>query len=178
MLKFYLLCIICSSSLFAYDDMLLKTQASIFPKIILLDKNIQSKLVDEKIVFTIIHKQTDTEVAKDIKDYLHTIYQEKIGKYPYEVQSVLCKDTFINTQATAFYVLGKCPDVENIADNAREKGIISFAYDLEDIQRGLSFTLNIERSTVLYMNKSYTKKIEFIDSLLQMVRFISKEKNI
>ena len=39
------------------------------------------------------------------------------------------------------------------------------------------FSLVIEKSTVLYLEKEnlYTKKIDFVDALLQMVRFVEKD---
>ena len=38
-----------------YDEVLLKTQASIFPKIMLLNKKVEDKLVDVKIIYTIVY---------------------------------------------------------------------------------------------------------------------------
>ena len=64
-----------------------------------------------------------------------------------------------------------------IATIAREKGIISFSYDINNLKKGLMFSLVIEKSTVLYLEKEnlHTKKIDFVDALLQMVRFVEKD---
>ena len=50
-----------------YDDIVLKAQASIFPKIILLDKKIQNKLIDGKIVYTIVYNKSDYNTALSIE---------------------------------------------------------------------------------------------------------------
>ena len=64
--------------------------------------------------------------------------------------------------------------VKKIADIAKEKGIISFSYDIMDLREGVMFSLLIEKSTILYLNKDtlVTQKIDFVDSLLQIVKFI------
>ncbi len=50
-----------------YDDLVLKAQASIFPKIILLDKKIEDKKIDGKIVNTIVYDKTDYDTAISIE---------------------------------------------------------------------------------------------------------------
>jgi hypothetical protein len=67
--------------------------------------------------------------------------------------------------------------IEEIATIANQKGIISFSYDINNLKKGLMFSLVIEKSTVLYLKKEIllTKKIEFVDALLQMVQFVEKD---
>ncbi|DAB27283.1 MAG TPA: hypothetical protein CFH78_08780, partial [Sulfurimonas sp. UBA10385] len=42
---------------YTYNEMLIKAQIAVFPKILLLDKKINNKLVDNKIVFIIAHEE-------------------------------------------------------------------------------------------------------------------------
>ena len=160
-----------------YDDLILKAQASIFPKIILLDKKIEEKLIDDKIVYTILYDKTDHITAQSIEKFINKNFDGRLDVYDYEVNLVEFNEFSIDTQASAIYVLNLKDHIEKIADIANQKGIISFSYDLNNLRKGLMFSLVIEKSTVLYLEKEtlYTQKIDFVDALLQMVRFVEKD---
>jgi hypothetical protein len=160
-----------------YDDVVLKAQASIFPKIILLDKKIDNKLIDGKIVYTIVYDKTDYDTALSIEKFINKNFQGHLDTYEYRVNLVDFADFSKDTEASAIYVLNLKEHVENIATIAKQRGIISFSYDINNLKKGLMFSLVIEKSTVLYLKKEnlYTQNIEFVDALLQMVRFIDKD---
>ena len=160
-----------------YDDLVLKAQASIFPKIILLDKKIEDKLIDGKIVYTIVYDKTDYDTALSIEKFINKNFKGQLDRYNYEINLVDFTNFSIQTEASAIYVLNLTEHIENIAAIAREKGIISFSYDINNLKKGLMFSLVIEKSTVLYLEKEnlYTKKIDFVDALLQMVRSVEKD---
>jgi len=160
-----------------YDDVILKAQASIFPKIILLDKKIEDKLIDGKIIYTIVYNKDDYLTALSIEKFIDKNFQGQLDKYDYKINLVEFENFSLKTEASAIYVLNQSDQIENIATMAREKGIISFSYDINNLKKGLMFSLVIEKSTVLYLKKEilFTKKIEFVDALLQMVRFVEKD---
>ena len=160
-----------------YDEVLLKAQASIFPKIILLDKKIENKLIDDKIVYTIVYDKADYYTALSIEKYINENFNGKLDKYNYKINLVDFKEFSEKTEASAIYVLNLDEHIEKIAIVANTKGVISFSYDINNLKRGLMFSLVIEKSTVLYLEKDnlYTTKVEFVDALLQMVRFIDKD---
>lgn len=160
-----------------YDDLILKAQASIFPKIILLDKKIDNKLIDGKIVYTIIYDKTDYLTALSIEKFINKNFKGYLDTYEYKINLVDFENFSEKTEASAIYVLNLKEHVERIATIASEKGIISFSYDINNLQKGLMFSLVIEKSTVLYLKKEnlYTKKIDFVDALLQMVQFVDQD---
>ena len=162
---------------FNYDDLVLKAQASIFPKIILLDKKIENKLIDGKIIYTIVYDKTDSLTALSIEKFINKNFQGHLDAYDYKINLVELESFSEKTEASAIYVLNLKDHVENIATLAREKGIISFSYDVNNLKKGLMFSLVIEKSTVLYLKKEnlYSEKIDFVDALLQMVRFVDKD---
>lgn len=45
---------------------------------------------------------------------------------------------------------------------------------MDNLKNGFLFSLMLEKSTILYLNKEnlYIKKVDFVDSLFQIVRFI------
>ncbi len=162
---------------YTYDDIVLKAQASIFPKIILLDKKIENKLIDNKIVYTIIYDKTDHLTALSIESFINKNFKGKLDKYEYKVNLVDFRDFSADTEASAVYVLNLNEQIDKIAKISKQKGIISFSYDINNLRKGLMFSLVIEKSTVLYLEKEtlFTEKIDFVDALLQMVQFIEKD---
>ncbi|WP_428739568.1 hypothetical protein, partial [Sulfurimonas sp.] len=178
MKKLLLLCFVFVNFVFAhsYDDVLLKAQAAIFPKIILLDKKLDNKLINGKIVYTIVYDASDVLTAKSIKEFIDKKFDGHLGVYKYTINLVEVDNFSVETPTSAVYILNLQKDIQKIADIANVKGIISFSYDINNLKKGLMFSLVIEKSTVLYLTKEnlYTKKVVFVDALLQMVRFIEK----
>ena len=157
-----------------YDEVLLKAQASIFPKIILLDKKVEDKLIDGKIVFTIVYDESDFQTALEISDFIDSKYKGFLGKFPYVISLVESSSFSKRTKATAVYILNLEKSVNKIVDIAKEEGVISFSYDIMDLNKGVMFSLILEKSTVLYLKREtlLTKKIDFVDALLQIVKFV------
>jgi len=95
-------------------------------------------------------------------------------KYVYEINLVEISNLSNKTKATAIYMLNSNKGIEKVANIAKEKGIIAFSYDINNLKQGLLFSLMLEKSTVLYINKEnlYIQKVDFIDSLLQIVKFM------
>jgi hypothetical protein len=161
-----------------YDDVVLKAQASIFPKIILLDKKIEDKLIDGKIVYTIVYDKTDYFTALSVEEFINKNFQGHLGAYDYKINLVDLENFSQEIQTSAIYVLNSQEHIENIATIAQQKGVISFSYDINNLKKGLMFSLVIEKSTMLYLKKEnlYTNKIDFVDALLQMVRFVERDE--
>lgn len=164
---------------YEYNSLLLKAQASIFPKIMLLDKKIEEKLVDAKIIYTIVYDKDDYDTALFIYELINEKYKGRFDQYAYRINLVEFSDFSSETQASAIYILNSGENIKTAADIAREKGIISFSYDINNLKHGLLFSLMLEKSTVLYINKEnlYTQKVDFVDALLQMVRFIDNDNS-
>jgi len=156
-----------------YDDVLLKAQASIFPKIMLLDKKVEEKLIGGEIVYTIVYDKYDYDKALEVGKYINENYKGYFDKYRYKINFVDVLEFSGKTEASAIYVLNVEKEIQKVADIAKKKGIISFSYDISNLKEGLMFSLVIEKSTVLYLKKEnlQNKKVEFVDSLLQIVRF-------
>lgn len=161
---------------YTYNKLLLKAQASIFPKIIMLDKKIDDKLIDGEIVYTIVYEKNDYYTALEIGEFIESNYRQSRSKYSYKINLVEFSNFSDETQATAVYVLNSNKYIKKIAQSATRKGIISFAYDMNNLKQGILFSLMLEKSTVLYLNKENlnAKGIDFVDSLYQIVNFVEK----
>ena len=182
MIRLFFFFIVFVQSLFGYnyDDLLLKADSSIFPKVMLMDKKIKDKLIDHKIIYTIVYDRRDYGTAIQVKKYIENTFKNNIDGYPYTVDLVTFSHLSFNTKASAFYVLKSSIDnIKKVANIARKKGIISFSYYVNNLKYGLLFSLIIEKRTLLYLNKEelHTNNIDFVAFLLQTVKFIDK-KNI
>lgn len=162
---------------FSYNDILLKAQASIFPKILLLDKKLDNKLINKEIVYTIVYEKIDYLTALEISNFIDKNYNGYFGKYPYSINLVQFSDISTQIQASAIYVLNSDKNIRKIVDIAKTKGVITFSYDIDNLKEGLLFSLMLEKSTVIYLNKEnlYTKDINFVDPLYQIIKFIDKQ---
>jgi len=179
MLRVFLFSILFIQLLFGYnyDNLVLKAQSSIFPKIMLLDKKVQNKLIDNKIIYTIAYDTSDYQTALHVEEYINSIFKGHFDRYPYKINLVDFSHLSPNTEASALYVLQSSTDnIKKAADIAFQKGIVSFSYDVNNLKDGLVLSLIIEKSTILYFNIKYlhVKNIDFIDSLFPMVKFIDK----
>jgi hypothetical protein len=160
-----------------YDDVILKAQASIFPKVLLLDKRIESKLINGKIVYTIIYDDSDYLTALSIEKLINKNFKGQLDKYEYSVNLIDYRNFTDKIATSAIYVLNLNKHIKKIAKIANEKGIISFSYDINNLKKGLMFSLVIEKYTILYLKREILliEKIEFVDALLQMVKFVEKD---
>ena len=159
---------------YTYNDVLLKAQASIFPKIMLLDKRVEDKLIDGKIIYTIVYNKVDYDTALEISKFINENYHGYFDKYIYKINLVEFSKLSKDTEASAIYALNSSEKIDKVANFAKEKGIITFSYDLNNLKKGLLFSLVIEKSTMLYLNKDNlsTLRVNFVDSLLQIVKFV------
>ncbi len=165
---------------YTYNKLLLKAQASIFPKIIMLDKKLDSKLVEGKIIYTIVYEKNDYETALEIEKFIDEKYNGRFNDYAYKINLVEFADLSQETQASAIYSLNSENYIKKVAEIAEQKGVVTFSYDIDNLKNGLLFSLMLEKSTVLYFNKKnlHPYNINFVDSLYQIVKFVESKNDI
>ncbi len=174
MKKFLLISLLLTSTLFGYtyNDLLIQAQSSIFPKILLLDKKLDEKLVDGKIVYTIVCEENDYRMAEKLRDMMNDAYRNRLGSYDFEVNILLFSNLDADTRTSAIYVLNSDTGVDKVTQLAKSLGFMTFAYDIVNLQHGVLLSLMVEKSTVLYLNKQglQTHNVDFVNSLYQIVR--------
>jgi hypothetical protein len=156
-----------------YDTLLLKAQASLFPKLLQLDRKIGQKLVDGKMRCLIAYEPADETVAFKIVELMR---RAGGGSTPLEVIAMPYGAIDGQTRATAIYTLRSESQIARIGEIAMRHAIITFTYDLTDLKQRMLFSLMLEKDTVLYLNKSELEHydIDFVDELYQIVRFIDE----
>lgn len=175
MRKFILFFLILSATLYAhtYNKMLIKAQALIFPKILLLDKKLNQKMIDNKIVFIIAYEKGDHATATSIQNIVSEHYKDFLSLHILETKIMEFTEISKETKATAIYALNSDTKVNNLSKICSSKGIVSFSYDINNLKNGLMFSLALEKDTVLYLNKENLNKhtTDFVDSLYEIVKF-------
>ncbi len=161
-------------TLFGYDEFLLEAQMSVIPKIALLDKEISKKLIDDKLTVVIAHETEDAERARMIAVEMNAKTQGKIGPYQFRAVAV----DFYNLSKTPMsflYILkGGDQNIKKAITAAKTKGVVSFTHRRSDIESGAVLSMDIERKTVVILNRSAMKDggIRFVDSFYKIVRVV------
>lgn len=177
MLKLILIFFILTATTFgySYNETLINAQAAVFPKILLLDKKLDKKLVQNKIVFIIAYEEADSVTATNLQTLLVNRYKNSLSNYIFDVRTVEFSKISKDIEATAIYALNSQTNIQNLSKICASKGIITFAYDINNLKDGLMFSLMLEKNTALYINKENFKNsmIDFVSSLYEIVKFIN-----
>lgn len=157
-----------------YNPLQLNAEAMIFPKLLLLKKDPRSLLVDGRIRFCILYEPEDRTTAEYIRTRLHERYPDTIEGFPLEAVILPYNQLSADTHVSALLMLYSEKNVERAVAFAQKNCIVTFAYDTVYLEKGLLFALGIQRTTVIYLNRSALSKcrIAFSAPLYQIVRFI------
>ena len=178
-MRLWLLSIFVTASLFGFDNnLLIRAEVSIFPKLLLLVKEPQKVLVKGGIVFAIVHEEEEIGSALALKALMDQQYKGFIENYPFSVILVQYSKLNETLEASALMALRSKDHIDKPAKLAIKKKIISFVEDVAYLEEGYLFSLNLERSTIIYMNKPMLRYygIEFSDTLYHVVRFFDENK--
>jgi len=156
-----------------YDDILLKAQVKLYPKIILLDKRYMEDK-NKHITLTIVYHPSDFQKAKYIRELLEKEYENWIENTKVYIDIVTFQDVDQTIKTSAIYLLKSDPtDTKRICKIAQKKHIPVFSYDLNDLKNGALISLYIKERPILYLNQKMLNKydIDFSDTFYQIVRY-------
>lgn len=158
-----------------YDQLLLKTQASIFPKIILLDKDIETKIASNEIVISIIHSINDHVTAVTLKNLMEESYKENLGNKKLIIR-LIDFDKFEETDvATAYFIMqGSSKIHEKVTAHAAKNKRVCFSYNYKDFENNALISLLIKEKTYVYLNKSaiHDYDIKFLPLFYKIVKVL------
>jgi len=138
-----------------YDPLLIRAQASIFPKIILLDKDISSKSGGDGVVIEVLHTASDVIVANKVKQLIENQYGGKLGNKKMVIKLVDFSLFNATTVATAYFVLkGESDYQSSVASHASENNRLVFSYDYRDFSNNVLMSVLMKEKTYIYLNKS------------------------
>ena len=158
-----------------YDPLLLRTQASIFPKIILLDKEMEEKIKKNEITISIVHSSDDRTNAELLKDLIHEQYNNNLGDKKLTI-TLLDSNIPDNTPpATAYFIMQGNPAAhEKITSYAARHKRVCFSYNYKDFENNALVSILIKERTYIYLNKSATLEydIKFLPMFYKIVKVL------
>ena len=154
-----LIFLICANPVYPYeyDPLLLRAQSAIYPKIILLDKEINNKTVNNNIIIAILYQENDSEIADTIKSIIIDKNKGMLGTYNLKVKVI--NQNKINSQfnqnISAYIVLNGTKDTfKQITDHAIRKKRIVFSYNYKDFSKNALISVLMKEKTYVYLNKA------------------------
>jgi len=155
-MRFFTL-ILFATSLFAveYDSLLMRAQASVFPKIMLLDKDIADKTVSETLVLSIVYSSDELLLANEFKGFINKEFKGQLGAYEFEVELVDIDD-FTKSDSSSAYFLFNASDStkQEVVSHTIEQQRICFSYNYKDFNNKVLISLFVKEKTYIYLNKS------------------------
>ena len=156
-MKILLIILLVSLSLYSYeyDELLLRAQASMFPKIILLDQEINLKITDSTVLLSIIYNDNEAKEANDFKDLIDKEYKGVLGSYSLVIKTVHV-DKFSSTDNSSAYFIFDAIDKnkKDVVTHAIKNKRISFSYSNKCFANNTLISLFLKERTYIYLNKS------------------------
>ena len=159
----------------AYDPLLLRAQASIFPKIVLLDRNLTKKISENEVVITIISTDQDELVAQDLKNHIGAKYGSYLGDMSLRINVVTFDNFDRELLSTAYIILqGSESEFEGVVAHASGQGRIVFSYSYTDFRNNSLISLYVKEKTYIYVNKATVQLygINFLPIFYKIIKII------
>ncbi len=159
----------------AEDELLLNAHIKMIPKIMALDTRLSSKATSIKPVLAIVYEGNRKRIAENIADEITLIHKGKVANLSFTTM-VVSVDELLLQRGISFVYVTKMGDssVRKIGTWGVSNSIPTFSYDVSNIDNGILGSIAIERSTVIYINKTVLKegKFRFNDTLFQIARLV------
>jgi len=136
------------------DPLLLKIHASVFPKIMLLDKDIKNKLNDDKVVLSIVYTSDHKQHALELKRMVDFEYNNRLDSYGFEVRIIDKNQFYSDSESTAYYIfdaLELFKDAHLVQDNKLQR--IHFGYNYKEVNSNILITLMVKEKVYIYLNR-------------------------
>lgn len=159
----------------AEDALLLNAHIKMIPKIMALDTRLSSRANSIKPVLAIVYEGNRKRIAENIAEEITQMHNGKIANLSFST-IVLSVDELLFRRDISFVYLTKMGDASarRIGIWGVSNSIPTFSYDVSNIDDGILGSIAIERSTVIYINKTILKegKFRFNDTLFQIARLV------
>ena len=160
---------------FDYDPLLMRAQASIFPKIILLDKDLDNKLKGNQVIIEILHTSQEKDIATTIKSLIEKQYKSNLGEKKLVINLNEFGSFDTNNTVTAYFILkGTSKSHNEITLHAAGNHRLVFSYDYKDFDNNALVSILMKEKTYIYLNKSaiHNYDIKFLPLFYKIVKVI------
>jgi hypothetical protein len=137
-----------------HDHLLLKAQATIYPKIVMLDKDIEAKIKEDTIVIAIVTEKGGHDSAIAMKNLIDQEYKSNLGKKNLIIKTQFFEGFDNEDPATAYVLIGgDADDHYKVTQYASTHNRVAFSYDYKDIKNNFLVSLFVKEKTYIYLNK-------------------------
>lgn len=160
---------------FDYDPLLMRAQASIFPKIIMLDKDLEIKASSNQIVITILHSRKEGDIAIKLQKLISQQYKNNLGARKLIINLVNYENFNSSINSTAYFLLKGPKEIhEAITSQASSQKRLVFSYDYKDFEHNTLVSVLMREKTYIYLNKSavHDYGINFLPLFYKIVKVI------
>ncbi len=164
---------------YSYNELLLKTQVKIYPKIILLDMELENKISQDRgIRLGIVYDKGDFITAEYLRTLIKSVYKDRLSKYLFFAEPVSMEDIIDGKRRFHYlYILKGAPDrLRQLARKSKILRAITFTYDKEDLRYGFLFSIGIEKRTVIYLNSGALDNFRFTKYIFQLAKVIEGDE--
>lgn len=138
-----------------YDPLLLRAQATVFPKIIMLDEEIDKKIEKNVVSFQLFFSDKDKQTAERLKELIQENYGQSFGDKEFNVTISSFNDFSQQNIATAYFLLKGTPENhQRITQHAANNRRLVFCYDYNDFSHKPLISLQVKEKTYIYLNKT------------------------
>ena len=160
----------------AHEEFITTAHIRILPKIMALDTRLSQKSAIPKSVFAIIYDTNQKFEAQRIAEEINKTYNGKVANIAFQALPLSVNEAIERKDIAFAYVIQKCTDkgVKKVADWGIQNTVPVFSYDVADLELGVLGSVAIERSTIIYINKTSLRegKFRFDEALYRIARFI------
>lgn len=157
------------------DPLLLRAQAAIFPKIVLLDKDLSEKTTGNVIVIKIVHAPGEKENALEMRQLIEAEYRNNLGGNQLRVETLPFDEFDGQAPATAYILMsGPAAIHQKITQYASGHRRVVFSYDYKDMKNNSLVSLLMKEKTYIYLNKSAMQQydIRFLPLFYKIVKVL------
>lgn len=175
MIRIWILIFIVFLSVQAEDALLLNSHIKMIPKIMALDTRLSLKSYSNKPILAIVYEGNRKNTAQKIADEIILCHNGKVANISFSTVALSVDELLVRQDISFAYITKmSTSSIRKIGAWGINNTIPTFSYDISNLEDGILGSIAIERSTVIYMNKTALKegKFRFNDTLFQIARLI------
>ena len=138
----------------SYDPLLLRAQASIYPKIILLDQELAAKTTNNKVLISIVTTERSNRIAEHLKNSINRKYKNTLGNNKLTINIITFEEIKKAPVATAYIAMEAMETpFKKLVSHASDHSRIVFSYNYTDFKYNALISLHVKEKTYIYFNK-------------------------
>lgn len=157
------------------DPLLLRAQATIYPKVVLLDKDLSEKTTGNTVVIKIVHQTSDRDDALTMRNLIENEYRHNLGGNPLRIDTVTYDEFDAQEVATAYILMsGPASAHQKITQHASSHRRVVFSYDYKDMKNNSLVSLLMKEKTYIYLNKGAMQQydVRFLPLFYKIVKVL------